>query len=238
MKHSFLKKNYQDTSKTINRNSHKNYKKEFEYLCAKHQASIAMQADELEIWGISGILDGILYHYKRFKNLEKRQSPGNTSYVQFCNTINEITAYFNRLGQMYACITATWFQKYITLDRLPALCPTILALIPYRHKYAAHRSLDRRRGESQSQHESLSNIFLYTGWHGKVDHLDMHIGYQVKISNKDRCKVLATYHPSPVQEIEHFTDNDEIFIDFVPFKHHKRVISEVFETLKQLFPQS
>lgn len=166
--------------------------------------------------------------------MEKRQSPGNTTRAQFNNTINEITAYFNRLGQIYSCITSDWFQDYVKKEQLPFLCPSILALIPYRHKYAAHRSLDRPWGESQSQHESHSNIYLYNEWHGKIGDPRMLIGYQIKIDKKDRCKILTNYHPLPVQNFEFFSDK-EIFIDFVPTDHHNRIIHETFETLTQLF---
>lgn len=235
MKHSFLIKNYPDSSKIKHYRQSKNYYTKFEYLTSLHRSSKAMKEHELEIWGVAQILDGLCYHYKKFKNLEKGQSPGKTTKTQFNNTINEITAYLNRLGQIYSCLTSEWFQKYVTKDRLPLLCPSILALIPYRNKYSAHRSLDRPYTESQSQHESYSNITLYNGWHGKSDRSDMHIGYQIKISAKDRCKLLVMYHPLAVQDFEHFTGQDEIFIDFVPVKHHDRVISEAYETIRLLF---
>jgi hypothetical protein len=165
MKHSYLTRKYPDLSKIKSHDSSNKYPEKFEYLMAKHQFSKAMKEHELEIWGIPQFLDGLGYHFKKFNALEKKQSPGKTTKTQSRNTTNEITAYFNRLGQLYTCITSDWFQEYVPKDKLPLLCPSILALIPYRNKYAAHRSLDQPRKESRSQHESFSNICLRTEWH-------------------------------------------------------------------------
>jgi hypothetical protein len=231
MKHSYLSKKYK-SPEIINP---KIYSKKFEYLLSQNQTSKVIKYHELETWGLSQILYGLEYHFKRFRMLEKRQSPGNSTPSQFKDTVNEVTAYFNRLGQYYSCITSDWFQEYVKEEKLVSLCPSILALLPYRNKYSAHRSLDDPKGESLSQHESFSNVYLVNEWFGKVDHSEMHIGYQIKIGAKHRCHLLKRWLPLPVKDIEHFTDQDEIFVDFIPYHHHDRVISEAFRTLQQLF---
>ena len=158
MQHSSLRKNY--SVQLHNLHKLKNFGKKFEVLMALHRHSKPMKEHELEIWGIPFILNGLAYHFKRFKLLEKKQSSGNTTKTQFCHTVNELTAYLNRLGQMYACVTSKWFDKYVTSDKLPILCPFILALIPFRNKYSAHSMFRRRQRESSSQLESFSNIDL------------------------------------------------------------------------------
>jgi hypothetical protein len=237
MKHSFLEKAIPPSTHAPIFSKSKKYSAQLKNLFQKHPLCKLLVHHELETWGIPLLVDGLEHHYRNHSRLEKRQEPGNA--LKFSETIHEITAYFNRLGQIHALITSNWIADCISEKDIAALCPSILSIIPFRDKQSAHRSFDRpldpsktKRTETDSQRESHSDLLLFFKWTGKVGNPELHLTYELKIAKDNRSKLLTTYHHLPVSDLEHFT-NDEISISFTPNRHHNQIMREILKIFEK-----
>lgn len=238
MKHSFLEKTRPSLTNIPVLSKSKKYSTQLKNLFTKHSLCELLVKHELETASIPLLVDGLEYNYRNHRRLEKQQKPGNS--LKFPETIHEITAYFNRLGQIHALITSNWFENYINERDIAVLCSSILAIIPFRDKQSAHRSFDRpldpsktKRTETDSQRESHSDLLLFFRWVGKVDDPELNLIYELKIAKDNRSKLLANYHPLPVSDFEHFTD-DEIFVSFIPNKHHNQIMCEILKIFEKV----
>lgn len=84
----------------------------------------------LQVQGVRVIVQGLEYHYHNSCDPGKKASK---------YSIHEITAYLNRLGQIY------YFLKSDFMDTDISLIPNIESLIKFRMKYSAHRAVDAPR---------------------------------------------------------------------------------------------
>lgn len=204
---------------------------------------------ELELLGVLDIVDGLEYHYKNFRKIEKKyiiaqeQLLKEHIYEPVLNPqymIHEATAYLNRLGQIETLFTSEWFKNYMSAEELVKYCPIIFALMPFRNKFTAHRSIDDPRNETPSQMASHASIPLGISSRGKVGERP-NVNYTIKVQRAERENPkktpLAIYQKSPIGDIEFFTE-DEVFLTFIPTKHHQKICLEIVTVLKASFEKS
>lgn len=220
---------------------------------AKRANSQKWQNHELELFGIIDMVEGLEYHARNFVKIEKKCSviynkifDERSFYsVPSKNAIHEMTAYLNRMGQILALFTSDWFKESVGENDLAFLCPTILALIPFRNKFASHRSLDQPRKETSSQKANHASMPFGLRWMGTASSdsdlytwdMNSNIAYQIKISKNEplnRSKILVSHHPLRVDGIEIFVE-EEIWITFIPVKNHDIICNEIFNVIQRFF---
>lgn len=124
---------------------------------------------EVQIAGAIGIVRGLEYHYRRFMDgvlaldpLKSRlqQSLGSSDlhhrlptpaeFELLADLDHEAVAYINRVGQLYYFARAWQLESYV---------PQAVALLPFRNKYTAHRSIDEPRAESPHERQLQATAF-------------------------------------------------------------------------------
>jgi|GEM_PF-2267905 hypothetical protein len=257
MKHSFLEKKPATPTAIQKLARSPKYSRKVESLMASSASAPIMSDHSLEMQGVPFMLDGLEYYYGHLKQMEKRMlldlssrmtGERRRSRLGF-SYVHEIGSYLNVIGQFTACITSNWFSNYVNKGQLAAFCPTVLALLPFRHKNAAHRCIDKpdsRLEETNSQKESFSSLYCYVTWIGQIPQTsspihgisvqeqvlatDLHLTYQAKIAADHRCPILKKHNIAPVSRIESPTLDGEIFLNF---KEAYAVIEAAFQFKKQ-----
>lgn len=95
-----------------------------------------LQKHFLQIVGVLDILSGLEYHFSSFQRhvqLVQIGSPANHSELR-----HEAVAWVNRVGQLHYFVTSQLVTNKIGSTPTPA----IDAVLPFRKKHAAHRSVD------------------------------------------------------------------------------------------------
>ncbi|HLD17740.1 MAG TPA: prolipoprotein diacylglyceryl transferase [Patescibacteria group bacterium] len=115
--------------------------------------------------GASFLIEGIKYHYGNFEKfsqeLEKKVNNSDLFVFENQDIINkmkhEAVAYINRIGQFY------YFAKGETVKNKlgdpKKTIPTISSFIGFRHKYSAHRAVDKSEGENPIFMNQLNRSF-------------------------------------------------------------------------------
>lgn len=250
MKHSFLEFNFAESN---SKSKSKRCVSKIQQLFAKNKNVRVLQEHEFELLGILDMVNGLEYHYKKFVRIEKNQRKHLKKIMETRllwpdppkNMIHEFVAYVNRLGQIYYMFISLWFKSYLAKEsELVDLCPTILALMPFRNKFTAHRSIDAPRKETISEKENHASIPFVVKWSGPILDRDpnkiswdtMFVIYQITISKNEknmRDKILVNYHPEVVKDVEIFV-GETIFITFVPTKCHSMILEEIVRTIEKI----
>lgn len=265
MKHSFLKINYKKSS-----HRPKPVHRYIWWLISKYKDTQFIQRHELELIGIPLIIHGLEYHYRNFFKIEQKarhllmafedsiRENGEALYPSLLSNLypkafQEIGAYLNVLGRLEKVITSDWINKYVTSQEIFSLIPSILSLIPLRHKYFAHRSFDaprdsenqilkpnkvlseKRRGELEYAIQTHLSLGLMGTWRGAKNEKP-YLSYEIKIDAKDRHNILKEHSKNPMADIEYFKNEDETgFIHFIPTKHHHQTMLEIKKFFEELF---
>jgi len=124
---------------------------------------------EVQISGAIGLVRGLEYHHRNFMervallapflaritqppsaNPTIERIPNSAEFEIIGELDHEAVAYLNRVGQLY------FFAKSLGLVDL---LPEASALIPFRHKHTAHRSVDEPRKESAEELQQQAMAF-------------------------------------------------------------------------------
>lgn len=155
---------------------------------------------------------------------------------------HESVAYINRLGQLYYFFRGTkknpsWFLEVVNEKDLATSIPSILALIPLRNKFTAHRQQDFSKKENK-ENDDCPNLGMHryglkhclAGISGSTN---VNITYDFLMIQRN--ELLKEYHPSSgVQGIEYFQDKYTI-ITFTPTKIHSEVLNQILSLLEKFF---
>lgn len=221
------------------------------YLFGAYKNSTCFQEHEDSLWGILDMIEGLEYHYKAIIKYEKRarkkfllregifdfQSKSTirisrpkkgTNYFLISH---EAVAYINRLGQLFYLFTSKWFKNIVPELQIAEKIPTILALMPIRNKYVAHRQQDLPRNDD-CHSLGLHQHGLYPTLIGENHPETMHLAF--KFPTKQRNELLKKYRTNAVQDVEHFGDNNHI-VSFIPAKIHSVVICECVNLIERFF---
>lgn len=230
MKHPFLK--YQPKKAKKANRVLKRYTARLRHLLTNNN-HLLEENYQLELLGLLDMVSGLEYHYRNFKKIEKacRKRYKKTFEdaifysIPSKNVIHEMVAYMNRCGQIFYLFKSEWFSRQIKVKDLAYLCPEFLALLPFRHKFASHRSIDMSRGETP--HEQANQASLRAAWVGTFSKDDikngkghdwdkMNIQYQMLVTEKKDKGVEKVTWPT-----------------FIPAKHHNIVCDEIIRVIEE-----
>jgi hypothetical protein len=113
-----------------------------------------LQTDFLQVAGAVSMLKGLDYHRDRFVSLIAELSGGVE--LDQAQLLHEAVAYVNRAGQFYYFAESDLVKTKGT----PPLTPKLSALVKFRHKHTAHRSIDRPRLEDTEQLQTVHAMTL------------------------------------------------------------------------------
>lgn len=200
--------------------------------------------------GILDILGGLEYHIEKIRTYEKRACRFVTDLNELCKNkepfslpalsrrtnhhpaVHEAVAYIGRLGQLDYFFKSKWFSPVVGENNVALGIPSILALMPLRNKHSAHRQQDYPWKDDCSS-LGLNEYGLkhgLVGFNTKPDHVNI----QYSFPTKQRDPLLEKHHPSPIKEIEHFGDSNNLVI-FTPTLIHQRIQNEAIGLLQQFF---
>jgi len=195
------------------------------------------------------MLDGLEYHIGKIRTYEKAacrfianlhalsktKEPFNlTTLSRRANhhlAVHEAVAYIGRLGQLCVFFESKWFSDVTGKTNIALKIPSILALMPLRNKHSAHRQQDDPRKDDCSSlgFNEFGLKHCLVGFREEPKNINI----QYSFPTKQRHSLLKGHHPSPVPDIEHLGENNNIII-FTPTKIHQKVVNEAM-TLLELF---
>lgn len=165
-----------------------------------------LRSNFMTVMGVVEILRGLDYHAKRYLDLVDERGKGRSEVEQDVN--HEANAYFNRLGQFWYFIISKFVKSRI--PNVVKTVPRLSELTIFRHKYSAHRSIDKPDGiDSEESRVWQSMIFWGSIWQPKSkDAVGKHENvwashfrvYQIHDDNKCVNFTFETDHPIVMDE--------------------------------------
>lgn len=206
-----------------------------------------VESYKLELAGLLDIVQGLEYHYKNFEKIEKRYI--NSQEKLFSegilhprpnnkNMIHEIVAYLNRLGQLDSLVRSPWFNSCTLEEEIGKNCSIFLAIMPFRSKFAAHRSVDYpRKIDTEHQKASQANLPFGIKSRGKIG--DRHkVSYDIFCAKADRHQFLKKYHKPLVNGVEFSIDEEVMNLIFIPTDNCKRIFDEILDITTLFFEKN
>jgi hypothetical protein len=122
------------------------------------------QIVETNLFGVFGAVDmigGLEYHHKNVQALAERRSKlsirlnnqDEERWMVERNVRHEVVAYLNRVGQLFHFADSKWAKQHV--PNSIQLVPTISKYKIFRDKHAAHRSIDKPKGEDDSHAQTI-----------------------------------------------------------------------------------
>ncbi len=203
-----------------------------------------------QLIGVLDMLEGLDYHVKKIRVYEKaackrisdlnelrnsnepRRLPRLSKKTNHHPAVHEAVAYIGRLGQLDNFFESDWFGEVVKKLDIALKIPSILALMPLRNKHSAHRQQDCPRKDDCTS-LGFNQYGLKHGliWQNNSPEI---INIEYSFPTKQRSSLLEKYHPSPVPDIEHIGENNNLII-FIPTKIHQKIINEVIDLLELFF---
>ena len=222
------------------------------YLFALHADHPLYLEHKNNLIGVLDIIDGLEHHITNLRRYEKaacnrsaqlrsifkRQSeeavylPKISRRTNHHPAVHEAVAYIGRLGQLAKFFESKWFGSVVKENIIAGVIPSILALLPIRNKHTAHRQQDAPRDDDCSS-LGLNEFGLKHGLAGSITNPEI-VYLKYSFPSKQRHRLLDKYHPSPVNDIEHLGQNNNLTI-FTPTKNHPTMIAEVISLLQFFF---
>lgn len=212
--------------------------------CSTHASYLSY---EDQIGGLLDIMDGLEYHHKKISRYElaaqrlvvklELAKSNAMSLIELAQGTNhhpathEAVAYLNRLGQLSYFFKSDWFCGQVSEPSIASAIPSILALLPIRHKLAAHRQIDvPRKGDSPNL--GFNQFKLLNTVKGPIGNPQAaRISYS--FPTNEREKLLEIHRPTPIANVEYFGGSNHIVI-FTPTQIHPTILAETFN-LMELF---
>jgi hypothetical protein len=120
---------------------------------ARNKQHALLESHFWNLWGVVDMLDGMEHHHTNFRRIIEEISPVESllNFHPGCDghragLRHEVVAYLNRVEQ-FLFFTDSEFVAHRIPD-VEKLIPTALKFKELRHKHAAHRSIDKPRGET------------------------------------------------------------------------------------------
>ena len=196
------------------------------------------------------MMEGLEYHIKKIRTYEKaacrrvadinllRNSdepcslPLLSKKTNHHPAVHEAVAYIGQLGQLDNFFESDWFGKAIKKSDIALKIPSILALMPLRNKHSAHRQQDYPR-EDDCASLGLNQYGLKHSliWLNNSPEI---INIQYSFPTKQRNSLLKRYCPSPISDVEHIGENNNLVI-FTPTQIHQKIMNEAISLLELFF---
>ena len=240
------------------------------WLIQKNSQSLFVKQHGLELFEIPRMVGALIYHFKNFKRIEKRAANFIAPFINH-NSLNDIisssqqdfqyrsqlltlylkaryekAAYLGALGKLAKTFTSEWCSQ--NSKTIANTIPTILALLPLRHKVDAHRSyddpraheknaLDLNQPDSQilSQIRSHLSCNIINKWRGQCGHNgSFNLTYEILIGLEDRSPYLKENALGPVNGVEVPMNDKGYHIMFNLSRQHEIIIQESINFIKQI----
>lgn len=193
-------------------------------LARAHMVS-GVQAQALLLHDTVMILEGLDYHYRHMAAYSDRNREGSgfpqTDYG------HEVTAYLNRLGQLYYFLHRGLGRQCgidVSWD-----APSVKKFVVLRHKYAAHRSIDMRRGESDMLAE-----FHLIGMSGSLRQPRLDSRAAPLTKNSEYSAVEAVLRESlPVYQIQ-TVESGVDYVSFCPEIEHLDIMTDAYRAFAKI----
>jgi len=200
--------------------------------------------------GVLDMLDGLEYHIGKIRTYEKAacrfvanlhtsrktKKPFNLAALSkranHHPAVHEAVAYIGRLGQLCTYFESEWFSNVVGKTNIALKVPSILALMPLRNKHSAYRQQDDPR-KNDCGNLGFNEFGLKQGLVGFGDE-PKSVNIQYSFPTKQRHSLLKSHYTSPIPDIEHFGENNNIII-FTPTKIHQKVAGEAINLLELFF---
>jgi len=200
--------------------------------------------------GVLDMLDGLEYHIGKMRTYEKAACRFMTNLHALSKTkepfnivdlsrranhhpaVHEAVAYIGRLGQLCSFFESEWFSTVVGKANIAFKAPSILALMPLRNKHSAHRQQDDPRKDDCSS-LGFNEFGLKHGLIGFGEE-PKNVNIQYSFPTKQRHPLLKNHCPSPIPDIEHFGENNNLVI-FTPTKIHQKIVNEAISLLELFF---
>jgi len=197
-------------------------------LLARRTHLVTDRNDHYRLTGVIDIIEGLEYHHSNWLGIVNECRAG--SVYKGAAATHEIIAYFNRLGQFYYFATSSFVST--RAPNAVASLQEVLRLIPFRHKIAAHRSIDQPRPGDQGEDERR--------------YFTVNKGCLLIIPQEDGC----TMPPAPcmgntMNEMKaemlnrgtpayQLSVDPQTWIQFAPERDHVKVMDDCFSLFSQL----
>jgi len=210
---------------------HKNHSVFEENINIKENFEVKIDND-----GFYYIEDGKYCIYTKFNKRKKEFGhfvEKMNGFIDYGGASHEAVAYFNILGKIFNLFRSKWFEKYVGKESRRNLVPSILALIPIRHKFAAHRQQDYhsepRKDDTENLSVNLIGLLPSSRWDNDLNKIKICYLFPTKQRIELRNQLA-------VEGIEFLGENNEDnYLQFVPTDCHNTVISEIFTILNVFF---
>lgn len=146
--------------------------------------------------------------------------------------VHEAVAYIGRLGQLSTFFESEWFGSVVKENVIAGEISSILALKTIRNKHTAHRQQDAPYYDDCSS-LGFNQFGLKHGLVGSNTNPEI-VYLEYSFPSKQRHRLLSKYHSSPVKDIEHLGQNNNLTI-FTPTKNHPTIIAEATSLLQLFF---
>lgn len=138
----------------------------------------------------------------------------------------------NRLGQLAFFFGSDWFSQVIETKHIVQKIPSILALMPIRDKFTAHRQQDFPRNDDCLS-LGFNEFGLAPGLLGSIKNPGS-VVIQFQFPTKKRHPFLVKYNSPSVSSIECINSKNNLII-FTPTMLHQRILNETVSLLEYFF---
>jgi hypothetical protein len=201
-------------------------------LLARRTHLVTDQNEYYRLTGAIDITEGLEYHHSNWLGIVNECRAGS-AYKGTAAT-HEIIAYFNRLGQFHYFATSSYVRTRAP-DAIASL-QEISRLIPFRHKIAAHRSIDRPRPGDQRKDEqryfavNKGCLLITPQEDGCITSPSPSMG---KTINEMKAEILN--HGMPAYQL---SVDPQTWIEFAPERDHVKVMDDCFSLFSQLLNEA
>ena len=212
----------------------------------------------LELLEIPEMVGVLVYHFNNFRRIEKKANAliapilipevsgeiaiSDRIYSQYSKASYEKASYLVALGKLVTTFTSDWCS--LDSKTIVSTIPTMLALLPLRHKVDAHRSYDSPKlHEKNTLKANLPDAQL-------LYHIESHLLcnvirkwirkdgainliYEILINREDRHSHLKNNACTPINGVELLMDKG-YQISFNLSQQHPIIIQEVINFIKNL----
>lgn len=173
----------------------------------------------IRVRGLVDIIEGIEYHFNNFVRLynEKFYCFG----MKDNSVDHEVVAYINRCGQFHKFCGSDFYKNFRSISM-----PTLDRVMMFRHKHAAHRSIDDPR-KGDSDHLQVVHAVSLTGIIGRLysERPDF-VNDGTKNHEIPLCKRYILTYQIQTEEAE--------AINFTPEIDHPILINEIYDLYSNL----
>ena len=119
---------------------------------------ISLEQGQIDIFGVIEMLGALQYHYLQFMRVRDRKISGEID-IDAPDDRFEAVAYIGRIGQICYFVRSDFVKTHFR-ESIDSQIQSILRLVPFRHKYAAHRARDNPKDKTDEASDLRADLAL------------------------------------------------------------------------------